>query len=134
MPLTTFGQEFFCKRIFARDSVVSSDDRFLDMLEYYVERLEMGDGLTPATESSQDLSGTNRAHKVLTPADITYNSGQITVTATFQNNEANFVWLETGLWAYNGSTRKLLYLDNIDGGTEKLSNQSRPRVLTFPVV
>ena len=137
MPLTEFGREFFCKKIFARDTTTNTLDRFTGILNYYIDRIEVGNGTTPATESDTDLAAaagdSNRQPKTIQPSQITYNNGQITIDVSFTNTEANFVWNETGIWATDGTNNRLIYRDNIENGTEKQNNQPRPRVLTFSI-
>lgn len=122
MPITTQGEWFFLQKWAANSS------RYTGVQAYYLESISVGDGTDPAIVSNTDLSGTNKARRSLGESDssISRTGRTLTLSVTFPAASANFIWNELGLWAYNGSTRQLVYHENITNpGAAKLSTTTK---------
>ena len=122
MPITTQGEWFFLQKWAANSS------RYSGVQSYYLESISVGDGTDTATVSDTDLSGTNKARRSLgeSDSDISRTGSVLTLSVTFPSTAANYIWNELGLWIYNGTTRQLVYHENItDPGPAKLSTTTK---------
>ena len=70
-------------------------------------RLCVGDSSTAPSVTDQDLLGSNTFRKLVSDSPV-ISGRQITFSAEFETNEANFAWLEVGVsWAESGNNTLL---------------------------